>query len=92
MEDQLMRVDVAVCRDRETAFEGWAETAKTMRIDELSRRRVHRYCAYYDHSRTHLSLNKDTPIHRPIVAPTDGGVVAIPQVGGLHHRHERQVA
>lgn len=50
------------------------------------------YCAYYEQSRTHLSLNKDAPIHRPIAAPGDGRVVAIPQVGGLHHRYERQAA
>jgi hypothetical protein len=50
------------------------------------------YCAYYEQSRTHLSLNKDAPIPRPIAAPVDGRVVAIPQVGGLHHRYERQAA
>jgi transposase InsO family protein len=49
------------------------------------------YCAYYERSRTHLSLNKDAPIPRPI-APADGRVVAIPQVGGLHHRYERHAA
>jgi hypothetical protein len=51
-----------------------------------------RYCAYYERSRTHLSLNKDAPIPRPIAAPADGRVVAIPQVGGLHHRYERRAA
>jgi putative transposase len=50
------------------------------------------YCAYYDQSRTHLSLNKDVPIPRPMAAPVDGRVVAIPEVGGLHHRYERQAA
>jgi putative transposase len=50
------------------------------------------YRSYYERSRTHLSLNKDTPIHRPIAPPGDGRVAAIPQVGGLHHRHERQAA
>ena len=50
------------------------------------------YCAYYEHSRTHLSLNKDAPIHRPIVAPGNGRLLAVPQVGGLHHRYERQAA
>jgi hypothetical protein len=45
----------------------------------------------YEQSRTHLSLNKDTPISRPI-ATGAGNVVAIPQVGGLHHRYERQAA
>jgi putative transposase len=48
------------------------------------------YCTNYEQSRTHLSLNKDAPIPRPIAAPGDGRVVAIPQVGGLYHRYERQ--
>ena len=39
------------------------------------------YCTSYEQSRTHLSLNKDAPIHRPIAARGDGRVVAIPQVG-----------
>jgi hypothetical protein len=30
------------------------------------------YCAYYQQSRTHLSLNKDGPIPRQIAAPGDG--------------------
>jgi transposase InsO family protein len=55
-------------------------------------RLMHQYCAYYERSRTHLSLNKDAPIPRPIAAPGGGRVVAIPQVGGLHHRYERQAA
>jgi len=56
------------------------------------RRLMIRYCSYYEQSRTHLSLNKDAPIPRPIAAPGDCRVVAIPQVGGLHHRYERQAA
>jgi transposase InsO family protein len=51
-----------------------------------------RYCSYHKRSRTHLSLNKDTPIARPIMPPEDGAVVAIPEVGGLHHRYERRAA
>jgi putative transposase len=50
------------------------------------------YCAYYERSRTHLSLDKDAPIPRPIAPPSQGRVVAIPQVGGLHHRYERRAA
>jgi putative transposase len=50
------------------------------------------YCAYYEQSRTHLSLNKDPPIPRQISAPVNGRGVAIPQVGGLHHRYEWQAA
>jgi putative transposase len=48
------------------------------------------YLDYYHRSRTHLSLNKDAPVTRP-VQPV-GRIVAIPQVGGLHHRYERLAA
>jgi hypothetical protein len=48
------------------------------------------YGAYY--SRTHLSLNKDSPIPRQVASPADGDIVAIPQVSGLHHRYERHAA
>ena len=43
-------------------------------------------------SRTHLALNKDAPIPRQVARPRTGRVVAIPQVGGLHHRYERRAA
>jgi transposase InsO family protein len=51
-----------------------------------------RYLAYYHQSRTHLSLAKDSPQPRPIAPPALGPVVAIPQVGGLHHRYDRRAA
>jgi transposase InsO family protein len=51
------------------------------------------YCSYYERSRTHLSLDKDTPIPRPVTSPGEGAaVVAVPEVGGLHHRYERRAA
>ena len=50
------------------------------------------YCSYYERSRTHLSLDKDTPIPRPVMPPGDRTIVAIPEVGGLHHRYERRAA
>jgi putative transposase len=50
------------------------------------------YCSYYERSRTHLSLDKDTPIPRPVAPPGNGAIVAIPEVGGLHHRYERRAA
>jgi putative transposase len=50
------------------------------------------YLAYYHQSRTHLSLAKDSPHPRPISPPTLGAVVAVPQVGGLHHRYDRRAA
>ena len=56
------------------------------------RRVLTEYIEYYLRSRTHLSLNKDAPISRAPVPPTNGDIVAIPQVGGLHHRYERRAA
>lgn len=57
------------------------------------RRLMTLYCSYYERSRTHLSLDKDAPIPRPVMPPAeDGAVVAIPEVGGLHHRYERRAA
>ena len=55
-------------------------------------RHVKSFLAYYHESRTHLSLAKDTPQPRPVHPPALGAVVAIPQVGGLHHRYERRAA
>ena len=56
------------------------------------RRILTSYFNYYHESRTHLSLEKDSPEPRPIQPPEIGPVVALPQVGGLHHRYQRQVA
>jgi transposase InsO family protein len=56
------------------------------------RRLLTQYCGYYNQSRTHLSLTKDAPVPRPITAPDTGPIMAIAQVGGLHHRYERRVA
>jgi len=47
---------------------------------------------YYQRTRTHLSLDKDCPDPRPIQPRRIGRVVAVPQVGGLHHRYERLAA
>jgi hypothetical protein len=51
-----------------------------------------RYGSYYEKTRTHLALDKDAPIPRPVMPPGDGDIVAIPEVGGLHHRYERRAA
>ena len=53
---------------------------------------VKRFMHYYHESRTHLSLAKDAPEPRLVHPPILGPVVAIPQVGGLHHRYERRAA
>jgi transposase InsO family protein len=47
------------------------------------------YFNYYHDDRTHLSLGKGTPSARPTEKkPKIGKVIALPRLGGLHHRYE----
>ena len=55
-------------------------------------RHLKSFMAYYHETRTHLSLEKDSPASRSVQPPSIGSVVALPQVGGLHHRYERRAA
>ncbi len=63
----------------------------------LNRRHLQRildaYRKYYNESRCHLALGKDSPEPRRIEPPELGAkIVAIPKVGGLHHRYARRAA
>jgi hypothetical protein len=51
-----------------------------------------RYCSHHEQARTHLALDTDAPIPRPVMPPGDGDIVAIPEVGGLRHAYERRAA
>jgi transposase InsO family protein len=50
------------------------------------------YVAYYNADRTHLALDKDSPATRSALPPGRGQVIALPRVGGLHHRYDRRAA
>jgi transposase InsO family protein len=56
------------------------------------RRILRRYLEYYHSSRTHLALDKDAPELRKRESTDEGKVIALPMVGGLHHRYTRRVA
>jgi putative transposase len=58
------------------------------------RRLLREYVAYYHDDRTHLGLGKTTPAGRPVTRRRDGGaeVVALPHLGGLHHRYNWRAA
>jgi putative transposase len=59
-------------------------------IGEDHLRRILRdYIDYYRNSRPHQALERNSPTPREIEAPEKGKVIAIPQVGGLHHRYRR---
>lgn len=51
------------------------------------RRILTQYASYYNESRTHLSLRKDTPLGRAI--QRYGNIAATPVLSGLHHRYAR---
>jgi transposase InsO family protein len=59
-------------------------------LSESHLRRILRgYVAYYNCVRPHNSLNGNSPLGREVEPPSNGRVVAIPEVGGLHHRYAR---
>ena len=55
--------------------------------ERYPRRILKAYRPYYNEIRTHLSLDKDAAMGRPI--QRSGGIVALPALGGLHHQHCR---
>ncbi len=58
------------------------------RVRQVHLRRVLKtYASYYKKLRTHLSLDKDTPHFRRVLAL--GNVTVTPILGGLHHYYLR---
>jgi hypothetical protein len=59
----------------------------------LNENHLHRilaeYFAYYHEARAHLSLDRNSPISRPVCPPAQGKVVAKAYLGGLHHCYTR---
>jgi putative transposase len=51
-----------------------------------------RYVDYYNEVRTHLSLYKDSPDQRPAELVSQGRIVELKKVGGLHHHYMREAA
>ena len=45
------------------------------------------YQQYYNGTRTHLALAKDSPLTRSVQAI--GSILPLPILGGLHHRYVR---
>ena len=51
------------------------------------RRVLKSYARYYNETRTHLGLDKDSPLPRP--TQRAGSIVSAPILAGLHHRYAR---
>jgi hypothetical protein len=58
------------------------------------RRLIRDYISYYHADRIHDSLEKDTPVMRPVSYKTDQSarLISLRRVGGLHHRYDWQDA
>ena len=57
--------------------------------DAHLRRLLRAYLAYYNTVRPHQALDNNSPRPRSVQPSARGCVVAIPQVGGLHHLYQR---
>ncbi len=55
--------------------------------EEHLRRVLRAYADYYNRTRTHLSLDKDTPLARPILR--EGRIRSVHHLGGLHYSYVR---
>ena len=51
------------------------------------RQTLKHYARYHNHVRTHLSLDKDSPVSRPTVWV--GAILKCEHLGGLHHEYQR---
>jgi putative transposase len=56
------------------------------------RRVLKEYLVYYHESRTHLGLEKDAPVSRPVQTRDAGPIIREPVLGGLHHTYLRDAA
>ena len=57
------------------------------RAEQHLRRILLSYMKYYNEVRTHLSLEKDTPVSRAV--ERTGHILCRPVLGGLHHQYIR---
>jgi len=75
--------------------ERWIESCRRDLLDyviAINERHLKRllsdYVRYYHEDRTHLGLNKGTPMGR-VRSVNQGAVVSRARLGGLHHRYDR---
>jgi putative transposase len=60
-----------------------------VRNERHLRRLLRSYLVYYNVTRPHQGLDNDSPRRREVQSVASGRIVAVPEVGGLHHRYQR---
>ena len=96
----LARLRIALRSPWQNGFaERWVGTARREIVDHVIvlgehhlRRLLREYVAYYNADRPHMSLEGDAPMPRDVQPPSMGRVVALPWLGGFHHRYARLAA
>ncbi len=85
------------CPWQNPILERWVQNARRECVNHIipfSRnhltRILYKYTTYYNESRCHYNLDKDAPLYRESQKRKNekSKLIAIPQVGGLHHRYE----
>ena len=66
---------------RDLVLENWRRHLQTV---------LAAYLEYYHQARPYPALEGDCPVPRPVANDDLGEVVAMPMVGGLHHRYTRR--
>ena len=94
MEITVVRTAVG-CPWQNGVAERWVGSCRRDLLDQVMamneshlRRRLSLYVNYYHQDRTHCGLEKQTRERRTRCAG-GGRVIALPRLGGLHHRYER---
>jgi hypothetical protein len=72
------------------SFGSWLRTRAALQLELLALR--HQLQVLNRARPRRLRLATDAPISRGVEPPTNGRIVAIPEVGGLHHRYGRRAA
>ena len=96
--DGIRTLRTPVRAPRANAYaERWVRTVRTECLDwllilrrrHLERVGYHVYVGHYNASRPHQALDQNSPHPRDSEPPCLGQIVAIPHLGGLHHRYQR---
>ncbi|RHX91113.1 transposase [Leptospira yasudae] len=77
--------------------ERWVKTCRNEFLDFLIpisqyhlEKKLGEFIDFYNHHRTHIALNKDSPVPSPILKPPNDGnmkLVSTPVLGGLYHTY-----
>jgi hypothetical protein len=84
---ELLKLGIEVAQSTVAKYMAKSGRGRSQTWKTFLRQILAAYAGYYNELRTHLSLDKDSPAHRPI--HRYGQIAAWPILGGLHHQYCR---